>query len=52
MNPVDHRTVVAKASPEKATRTGEPWGQNAKGLKTRRNKRTTSMIVQRRRTHS
>jgi large subunit ribosomal protein L2 len=25
-----------------------PWGQNAKGLKTRRNKRTTSMIVQRR----
>jgi large subunit ribosomal protein L2 len=25
-----------------------PWGWNTKGLKTRRNKRTDSMIVQRR----
>jgi large subunit ribosomal protein L2 len=25
-----------------------PWGQNAKGLKTRHNKRTDNMIVQRR----
>jgi large subunit ribosomal protein L2 len=45
MNPVDH--------PHGGRSNGgghprSPWGQPAKGYKTRRNKRTTSMIVQRR----
>ena len=48
MNPIDHPHGGGEG------RTGEgrvpvsPWGQPTKGYKTRRNKRTTSMIVQRR----
>ena len=48
MNPVDHPHGGGEG------RTGEgrvpvnPWGQPTKGYRTRRNKRTTSMIVQRR----
>ena len=48
MNPVDHPHGGGEG------RTGEgrvpvsPWGQPTKGYKTRRNKRTTTMIVQRR----
>ncbi len=49
MNPVDHphgggEGKSGQGNPHPVS----PWGQNAKGLKTRRNKRTTSMIVQRR----
>lgn len=48
MNPIDHPHGGGEG------RTGEgrvpvnPWGQPTKGYRTRRNKRTTSMIVQRR----
>jgi large subunit ribosomal protein L2 len=48
MNPIDHPHGGGEG------RTGEgrvpvnPWGQPTKGYKTRRNKRTTSMIVARR----
>ncbi len=48
MNPIDHPHGGGEG------RTGEgrvpvsPWGQPTKGYKTRRNKRTTTMIVQRR----
>jgi large subunit ribosomal protein L2 len=49
MNPVDHphgggEGKSGQGNPHPVS----PWGQNAKGLKTRRNKRTTHMIVQRR----
>src|SRR6185369_5948161 len=49
MNPVDHphgggEGKSGQGNPHPVS----PWGQNAKGLKTRTNKRTTSMIVQRR----
>ena len=49
MNPVDHphgggEGKSGQGNPHPVS----PWGQKAKGLKTRRNKRTTSMIVQRR----
>ena len=49
MNPVDHphgggEGKSGQGNPHPVS----PWGQNAKGLKTRRNKRTTNMIVQRR----
>jgi len=48
MNPIDHPHGGGEG------RTGEgrvpvnPWGQPTKGYRTRRNKRTSSMIVQRR----
>ncbi|HPF25891.1 MAG TPA: 50S ribosomal protein L2 [Steroidobacteraceae bacterium] len=49
MNPVDHphgggEGKSAQGNPHPVS----PWGWNTKGLKTRRNKRTTHMIVQRR----
>jgi len=49
MNPVDHphgggEGKSGQGNPHPVS----PWGQNAKGLKTRRNKRTSNMIVQRR----
>jgi large subunit ribosomal protein L2 len=50
MNPVDHphgggEGKSGQGNPHPVS----PWGQNAKGLKTRHNKRTDNMIVQRRR---
>jgi large subunit ribosomal protein L2 len=49
MNPVDHphgggEGKSGQGNPHPVS----PWGQNAKGLKTRTNKRTSNMIVQRR----
>src|SRR5271155_4415401 len=49
MNPVDHphgggEGKSGQGNPHPVS----PWGQNAKGLKTRHNKRTDNMIVQRR----
>ena len=49
MNPVDHphgggEGKSGQGNPHQVS----PWGQNAKGLKTRTNKRTSNMIVQRR----
>jgi large subunit ribosomal protein L2 len=49
MNPVDHphgggEGKSGQGNPDPVS----PWGQKAKGLKTRRNKRTSNMIVQRR----
>jgi len=49
MNPVDHphgggEGKAGQGNPHPVS----PWGWNTKGLKTRRNKRTDSMIVQRR----
>jgi large subunit ribosomal protein L2 len=49
MNPVDHphgggEGKSGQGNPHPVS----PWGQNAKGLKTRHNKRTDGMIVQRR----
>ncbi len=50
MNPVDHphgggEGKSGQGNPHPVS----PWGQNTKGLKTRHNKRTDNMIVQRRR---
>jgi large subunit ribosomal protein L2 len=50
MNPVDHphgggEGKAAQGNPHPVS----PWGWNTKGLKTRNNKRTDNMIVQRRR---
>ena len=49
MNPVDHphgggEGKSGQGNPHPVS----PWGQNTKGLKTRHNKRTDNMIVQRR----
>ncbi len=48
MNPVDHPMGGGEGKTSGGRHPVSPWGQPAKGYKTRRNKRTTSMIVRRR----
>lgn len=48
MNPVDHPHGGGEGRTGEAQAPVSPWGTPCKGFKTRRNKRTTSMIVQRR----
>ncbi|AGF47280.1 large subunit ribosomal protein L2 [Candidatus Kinetoplastibacterium desouzaii TCC079E] len=48
MNPVDHPHGGGEGRTGEAREPVSPWGTPAKGYKTRRNKRTTNMIVQRR----
>ena len=48
MNPVDHPMGGGEGR-NKGCHPVSPWGQKAKGLKTRSNKRTTNMIVRDRR---
>ena len=49
MNPVDHPHGGGEGKPSQGNpHPVSPWGWNTKGLKTRKNKRTTHMIVQRR----
>jgi large subunit ribosomal protein L2 len=49
MNPVDHPHGGGEGKPGQGNpHPVSPWGWQTKGLKTRRNKRTTNMIVQRR----
>ena len=47
MNPVDHPHGGGEGR-SKGNHPTSPWGQPTKGYKTRRNKRTTQFIVQRR----
>src|SRR5919107_1912815 len=50
MNPVDHPHGGGEGKPGQGNpHPVSPWGWNTKGLKTRHNKRTDNMIVQRRR---
>jgi large subunit ribosomal protein L2 len=48
MNPVDHPMGGGEGRTSGGRHPCSPWGQLAKGLKTRNNKRTDSMIVRRR----
>lgn len=48
MNPVDHPHGGGEGKTAAGRHPVTPWGQKTKGYKTRRNKRTTSMIMQRR----
>ncbi|MDP3276863.1 MAG: 50S ribosomal protein L2 [Deltaproteobacteria bacterium] len=48
MNPVDHPMGGGEGRSSGGRHPCSPWGQLAKGLKTRHNKRTDSMIVKRR----
>lgn len=48
MNPVDHPHGGGEGRTGEAREPVSPWGTPAKGYKTRRNKRTNNMIVQRR----
>ncbi len=48
MNPVDHPHGGGEGRTSGGRHPVSPWGQPTKGHKTRRNKRTTSMIVRRR----
>lgn len=48
MNPVDHPHGGGEGKTAAGRDPVSPWGQKTKGFRTRRNKRTTSMIVQRR----
>ena len=48
MNPVDHPMGGGEGRSSGGRHPCSPWGQLAKGLKTRKNKRTDSMIVRRR----
>lgn len=48
MNPVDHPHGGGEGRTSGGRHPVSPWGQPTKGYRTRRNKRTTSMIVQRR----
>ena len=48
MNPVDHPHGGGEGKTAAGRHPVSPWGQQTKGKKTRRNKRTTSMIVSRR----
>lgn len=48
MNPVDHPHGGGEGKTAAGRHPVSPWGQKTKGYKTRRNKRTTSMIMQRR----
>ncbi len=45
MNPIDHPHGGGEGRTGEAREPVSPWGQPTKGYKTRRNKRTTSMIV-------
>jgi large subunit ribosomal protein L2 len=47
MNPIDH-PLGGGEGVGKGHHPVTPWGQNCKGLKTRHNKRTNSMIIKRR----
>lgn len=49
MNPVDHPHGGGEGKTSGGRHPVTPWGQPTKGYKTRRNKRTNNMIVQRRR---
>jgi large subunit ribosomal protein L2 len=48
MNPVDHPHGGGEGKTAAGMHPVSPWGTPTKGYKTRSNKRTTSMIVQRR----
>lgn len=48
MNPVDHPMGGGEGRTSGGGHPVSPWGQKAKGLKTRRNKRTTKYIVRQR----
>ncbi len=48
MNPIDHPLGGGEGKSSGGRHPCSPWGQLAKGLKTRKNKRTGSMIVKRR----
>jgi large subunit ribosomal protein L2 len=48
MNPVDHPMGGGEGKTSGGRHPVSPWGQPAKGYKTRRSKRTTNMIVRRR----
>lgn len=48
MNPIDHPHGGGEGRTAAGMHPVSPWGQKTKGYKTRRNKRTSSMIVQRR----
>ena len=48
MNPVDHPHGGGEGRTSGGRHPVTPWGQKTKGLKTRSNKRTTSMIISRR----
>jgi large subunit ribosomal protein L2 len=48
MNPVDHPMGGGEGKTSGGRHPVSPWGQPAKGYKTRRTKRTTNMIVRRR----
>jgi large subunit ribosomal protein L2 len=48
MNPVDHPMGGGEGRSSGGRHPCSPWGQLAKGLKTRNNKRTNSMIIKRR----
>src|SRR5690349_15047562 len=48
MNPVDHPHGGGEGKTGEGRVPVNPWGQPTKGYRTRKNKRTTSMIVQRR----
>jgi large subunit ribosomal protein L2 len=48
MNPVDHPMGGGEGKTSGGRHPVSPWGQPAKGYKTRHNKRTTNMIVRRR----
>ena len=49
MNPVDHPHGGGEGKPGQGNpHPVSPWGWQTKGKKTRRNKRTSNMIVQRR----
>lgn len=48
MNPVDHPHGGGEGKTSGGRHPVSPWGVKTKGLKTRRNKRTTKMIMQRR----
>ena len=48
MNPIDHPHGGGEGKTASGMHPVSPWGTKTKGYRTRRNKRTTSMIVQRR----
>ena len=48
MNPIDHPHGGGEGRTAAGRHPVSPWGQQTKGKKTRRNKRTTSMIISRR----
>lgn len=48
MNPVDHPHGGGEGKTSAGRHPVSPWGQKTKGYKTRRNKRTTHLIMQRR----